>query len=193
MHYNKKILIIYDKYELKIPHEKRGENMSEKNVSEKTKKLVTSAMLTAIVCIATMVIKIPTPLKGYLNLGDCAVLLSGWILPPAYGFLAAGTGSAFADIFSGYALYAPATFIIKGVMALGAYWIFTLSNKKFNSLLSRLLSGLACEIIMVLGYFIFEGFLYGFVSSAVNIPINGIQGVIGLILGVLLIKLLKRL
>ena len=39
-----------------------------------------------------MIIKIPSPLKGYLNLGDCVVLLAGWMLPPTYGFLAAGLG-----------------------------------------------------------------------------------------------------
>ena len=75
-------------------------------------------MLAALCCVATMIIKIPSPLKGYLNLGDCVVLLSGWLLGPAYGFAAAGIGSALADIFSGYVIYAPATFIIKGLMAI---------------------------------------------------------------------------
>ena len=58
----------------------------------KTKKLVISALLTALVCVATMIVKIPSPLKGYLNLGDCVVLVSGWLLSPVYGFLAAGLG-----------------------------------------------------------------------------------------------------
>ena len=78
----------------------------------KTQKIVMAAMLAALVCVATMIVKIPSPLKGYLNLGDCVVLLSGWILSPVYGFLAAGIGSALADLFSGYVTYAPATFII---------------------------------------------------------------------------------
>ena len=64
-----------------------------------TKKVVTASMLAALVCVATMIIKIPSPLKGYINLGDCIVLLSGWLLSPLYGFLAAGIGSALADIF----------------------------------------------------------------------------------------------
>ena len=83
-----------------------------------TKRIVMAAMLAALTCVATMVIKIPSPLKGYLNLGDCVVLLAGWMLSPVYGFLAAGIGSALADVFSGYVLYAPATFVIKGAMAL---------------------------------------------------------------------------
>ena len=78
-----------------------------------TKRIVVASMLCALTCVATMVIKIPSPLNGYLNLGDCVVLLAGWILSPVYGFLAAGLGSAAADLFSGYVVYAPATFAIK--------------------------------------------------------------------------------
>ncbi len=152
----------------------------------KTKKLVLAALLAAITCVATMLVKIPTPLKGYANLGDCVVLLSGWMLSPAYGFVAAGLGSALADLFSGYALYAPATFVIKGLMALVAYLTYRLFKKWLRPLLARLLGGLLSECLMVLGYFLFEGVLYGFLPSAVNIPANAIQGVVGLALGVLL-------
>ena len=153
----------------------------------KTKKIVIAALIAALACIATMIIKIPTPLKGYINLGDCIVLVAGWMLSPAYAFLAAGLGSAFADIFSGYATYAPATFVIKGLMALIALYGFRLLNKRLGNAPSRIISGFIAEAIMVLGYFIFEGFLYGFAPSIVNIPANAIQGVGNLILGVLLI------
>ena len=153
----------------------------------KTKKIVIAALIAALACIATMIIKIPTPLKGYINLGDCIVLVAGWMLSPAYAFLAAGLGSAFADIFSGYATYAPATFVIKGLMALIAFYGFKLLNKGLGNAPSRIISGFIAEAIMVFGYFIFEGFLYGFAPSVVNIPANAIQGVGNLILGVLLI------
>ena len=153
----------------------------------KTKKIVVAALIAALACIATMIIKIPTPLKGYINLGDCIVLVAGWMLSPAYAFLAAGLGSAFADIFSGYATYAPATFIIKGLMALIALCGFRLLNKKLANPPSRIISGFLAEVIMVIGYFIFEGFLYGFAPSVVNIPANSIQGIGNLILGVILI------
>ena len=46
--------------------------------------------------------------------------------------------------------------------------------------------------IVILGYFIFEGVLYGFGPSAVNIPANGVQGIAGLILGCILIKRLEK-
>lgn len=161
-------------------------------MNTKTKKIVMAALMAALACVATMIIKIPSPLKGYLNLGDCIVLTAGWLLSPTYGFLAAGLGSALADVFSGYVTYAPATFIIKGLMALIAFYGFKLLNKKIGNLPSRIISGIVAEIVMILGYFVFEGFLYGFIPSAVNIPANGVQGIAGLIIGVILMKVFEK-
>ncbi len=158
----------------------------------KTKKIVIAALMTALVCVATMIIKIPSPLKGYLNLGDCLVLVAGWMLSPAYGFLAAGLGSAFADMFSGYITYAPATFIIKGSMALIAFACFKLMHKKIGMLPSQLIGGVLAEIVMIMGYFVFEGFLYGFAPSIVNIPANTVQGVAGIIIGIIFIKVFEK-
>ena len=66
---------------------------------KKIRKLVLAALLAALVCVATMVVQIPSPMQGYVNLGDCFVLLSGWLLGPWYGFAAGGIGSMLADIF----------------------------------------------------------------------------------------------
>ncbi len=163
--------------------------MKENNV---TQKIVIAAMLAALVCIATMMIRIPSPLKGYLNLGDGVVLLAGWMLSPLYGFLAAGVGSALADLFSGYVVYAPATFVIKGLMAIAAHYGFQLFRNMIGSHPSRIAAGIVAELIMVFGYFVFEGFLYGFGPSVVNIPANGVQGIAGLILGCALVKIFEK-
>ena len=162
-------------------------------MKSQTQKLVTAALLAALTCIATMIIKIPSPMKGYLNLGDCVVLLAGWLLSPMYGFLAAGIGSALADLFSGYVMYVPATFIIKGLMALLAGYVVRVTVPKLNQNMAHILSGILAECTMVLGYLIFESFLYGFVPSLVNVPANGVQGVAGLILGVILIRIFSKL
>lgn len=161
-------------------------------MNDKTKKIVITALMAALTCVATMIIKIPSPLNGYVNLGDCIVLVAGWMLSPAYGFLAAGLGSALADVFSGYMTYAPATFVIKGVMALVAFYGFTFLRKKLGNLPSGIISGIAAELVMILGYFVFEGFLYGFIPSAVNIPANSMQGALGVVIGVLLAKIFEK-
>ena len=158
-----------------------------------TKYIALSAMFAALTCVTTMIIKIPTPLKGYVNPGDSMVLNAGWRLPLAYGFLAAAIGSGLADIFLGYATYAFATFFIKGIMAIIAYSSFHVLNKRFNKTLSYLIGGAIAEIFMVLGYFVFEGFLYSFESALINIPANSFQAVVGLILGYILVKALEKI
>ena len=163
----------------------------------KTKKIVVAALMASMVCVATMIIKIPSPLKGYVNLGDCMVLLAGWMLPPAYGFAAAGLGSALADLLSGYATYAPATFLIKGAMALIAFACLKLAKsakpaKPMGNFLAKLVGGVLAETVMIMGYFVFEGFLYGFGPSVVNIPANAVQGVAGIVIGILLSKGLEK-
>lgn len=97
-----------------------------------TKKLVIGALMAALTCIATMIIKIPTPTLGYIHLGDGLVLLCGIVLGPLGGALSAGIGSMFADIFSGYASWAPATLIIKALTAFVAGFLFHRMQHRFN-------------------------------------------------------------
>ena len=60
-------------------------------IGEKTRKLVYAALFAALTCVMTMIVKIPVPATGgYVNLGDCVVLLAGWVLGPMYGGAAAG-------------------------------------------------------------------------------------------------------
>lgn len=49
---------------------------------KKIRKLVLAALLAALVCVATMVVQIPSPMQGYVNLGDCFVLLSAGCWAP---------------------------------------------------------------------------------------------------------------
>lgn len=156
----------------------------------KTKKIVLSALLAALVCVATMIIRLPSPLGGYINLGDGIVLLCGWLLSPAYGFLAAGIGSGLADILSGYVAYAPATFVIKGAMALLVYWIA--KSLRTRPLTGKLVGGVAAELVMIGGYLLFESFIYGFVPSLVNVPANAVQGLAGLIVGLILVRVFEK-
>ena len=61
-------------------------------------------------------------------------------------------------------------------MALVAYYVFKMLHNKCGNLVSRIISGIGAEIVMIVGYFIFAGFLYGFGPAVVNIPANAVQG-----------------
>ena len=65
---------------------------------KKIRTMVMAAVLAALACVATMVVQIPSPMNGFVNLGDCFVLLSGWLLGPWWGgrrhwFHAGGPGA----------------------------------------------------------------------------------------------------
>lgn len=152
-----------------------------------TKRLVLMALLTALTCVATMVIEIPSPSDGYINLGDCFVLISAWVLGPVGGAVAAGVGSAMADLLLGYAYYAPGTLIIKALMALVAGLCFRAMRGWNKNTVARILSGIPAEIVMVVGYFGYAALLLGKgIAAAASIPGNVFQGIVGIVAAVAL-------
>ena len=147
--------------------------------NEKLLRLVTAAVLAALTCAATMAVSVPIPAtKGYFNLGDCIVLLSGLFLGPVYGALAAGLGSALADLLLGYVQYAPGTFLIKGCMALFAALIFRALQKKTK--LAAPVAAVPAAVWMAAGYFLYESTLLGYGMAALgSVPANLLQGAVG--------------
>lgn len=163
---------------------------------QKIYKLVLTALLSAMTCAATMVIQIPSPVRGYLNLGDCFVLLSGWLLGPFYGFLSAAIGSSLADVFSGYMHYAPATFIIKGIMALIVSLSFRADKKaciKYPKIV-KIIKGAVAEIFMAASYFAYAAFVLGEGWGALaGIPGNLAQGTAGLVFSIVLLEIIEKI
>ncbi|WP_124065342.1 ECF transporter S component [Clostridium sp. E02] len=163
--------------------------------SRRTKKLVFSALMATLTTVATMVIHIPA-LNGYIHLGDGLVLLSGILLGPMAGAAAGGIGSMMADLLSGYAFYAPATFFIKALAAFfGGYLYRRLSrnrHKAYFQILPFLSAGILCSSIVTGGYFILELIVYNRAAAMINIPFNLVQNLFSLIVsGALLPFLLK--
>lgn len=162
----------------------------------KIKKIVLAALFAAMTCVATMVIQIPSPISGYVNMGDCFVLLSGWLLGPLYGVFSAALGSMFADVFSGYSIYAPGTFVIKGLVALTAVLIYTFLSRIFSKrkIIAAVISGVIAECIVVVGYYFYDAVVleYGFKTPIANIPGNLAQAVIGIISSSILLIIIEK-
>lgn len=136
-------------------------------------------------------ISVPAPSVGNINLGDCMVILSAFLLGWS-GAIASAAGAALCDLVSGYVIYAPGTFIIKALMVTA----IILTRKvilKGKSGISFIVSGIIAEIIMIIGYFVYEALVlkYG-VAAIANLPFNAIQGVANLIIAVLLLIVLNK-
>ena len=156
----------------------------------RVRSIVACALLAALACAATMVIRVPSPTGGYMNLGDAAVLLGAFLLGPWYGAVAGGVGSAMADALSGYPVYVPATLIIKAVMAIAAGLVYRALREKSGGTLIAALIG---ETPMVVGYWLFDALLLGsFTGSAAGIPSNLVQAGFGVAVSVFLTAALRR-
>jgi uncharacterized membrane protein len=116
----------------------------------RTKRLVMTALFAALGCAATMVVKVPSPTGGYMNLGDTAVLLGAYCLGPVYGAAAGGVGPAMADLLGGYPVYVPATLIIKAIMGTTAGLLYKVLRRR--GIPGVIACGVAGEVPMVLGY-----------------------------------------
>ena len=159
--------------------------------NEKVKKMTLCALFTAFTCLSTM-IAIPVTGIGYVNAGDSIVILSAWFLGPLYSAFSASFGSMLSDLFLGYGIYAPATFIIKGIMAIVFSLLYKISSKK-NKVLAFLISAVAAEIIMVFGYYIHAFLILGEGWGATaTIFANSMQGVFGIISSSLLAGALRK-
>lgn len=158
-----------------------------------TKKLTITALFTALICVATFLVKIPTPaVGGYIHMGDAFVILSGIVLGPL-GSIASALGSALADLVSGYALYMPITFVIKGIMALitGIIW-YKNTSKSRNNFVRCILCGVIAALIMVGGYLGFELIIYG-KAAFLNVPFNLIQGLSGIVVSAISLPLVYKI
>lgn len=156
----------------------------------RVRTIVTTALMAALACVATMVIRVPSPTGGYMNLGDTVVLLGAFLLGPWYGALAGGVGSAMADALSGYMVYVPATLIIKAVMAILAGLLYRGLKEKSGGML---LSAVAGEIPMVAGYWLFDALLLrSLAGSASGIPSNLVQAGFGVAVSVFLAAALRK-
>ena len=152
----------------------------KKTTQSTASKLTYTAIFAALTCILTMIIKIPVPAtQGYIHFGDIFVMLSGLFVGPGYGMIAAGAGSALADLFSGYALYAPVTLAIKALCALTVSVTFRALSKRFDKKIpSLIIAGVLFTAVLTGGYLVFELLIYGN-AAFLEVPMNIIQGASG--------------
>lgn len=133
------------------------------------------AIFSALVCILTMIISVPIPAtQGFINIGDSGVMISGLLFGPIIGGFSGGIGSALADIFLGYTIYAPGTLVIKG---LEGFVVGLIANPKryykklnYRDILAVVVGG----AIMAFGYFFYEIILFGIQAAIYEIILNGI-------------------
>ena len=177
-----------------------GSSRSEK--SDNTLIFVTTAMMTAMVMIATTFFKIPNAM-GYIHLGDGFVLLAAIILQKKYACFAGGVGAGLADIYGGYAVWAPWTLVIKIVMVLIVQLFFDFLTKRASNgkhiakiagiPFAELFAYVLAVLWTVSGYYIAQGFISGnWIAPVADVPGNVLQAAVGSIITILVSVTLEK-
>ena len=158
-------------------------------MNKNVRKITYAALAAAIVFVVTRIIYFPVGSSGaYVNFGDVAIYFTAFLLGGPIAAVASAIGSALADLTLGYAIYIPATFVIKGLMGLTAGFI--MKSTKFWIYVTACVIGGA---IMTLGYALYETFLFGFAVAIGNAPGNLIQWGGSVIIAALLFPVVKRI
>ena len=162
-----------------------------KNRDFTAKDLVLTALMTAIVFLATFVPHIPIPL-GYAHLGDAAIFLFALLAPRRSALVAACLGSALADFMSGFALWIVPTLVIKFVMAEIVYRMVR-SGSQIGGRTRVAIALLLSSIWMAAAYTLAGAILYASLPAALaSSPGLLMEGLVNSILALLLLPMLRE-
>lgn len=152
-------------------------------------ELCMTAVMTALVFLATFVPHIPIPL-GYAHLGDAVIFLLALLLRRRDALFAACVGSALSDVLGGFALWALPTLVIKFLMV---------------EVVCRVAGGapgtartaaafLASSLWMAAAYTAFGALLYASVAAGLaSAPGLLMEGVVNTAVALLVLPALRRL
>ena len=146
-------------------------------------RIASIAILAALTTVLTRVVQIPLPARGYINLGDVAIVFTAITLGPFSAALAGGLGTALADLLSGpYAFWAPISLVVHGLQCL---LIGLIALVRPRNLVFQVLGGIVGMAIMAAGYLLAGVFIEGAGPALTEVPGNLIQGGAGVVLGIL--------
>ncbi len=163
----------------------------------KTKDLVETSLLIALVFLATKFINFKLPISvngGLIHLGTAMLFIAAGVFGPRKGALSGAIGMALFDVMSGWALWAPFTFIIRGLMGYIVGKIAFMGNKDGSSVKLNILAMIAGTVWNLVGYYIAEVILYGnFITPFTSMPGDLIQGIVGMIIAIPIINAFRKI
>ncbi len=154
-------------------------------MNEQIKKLAFMGLFSALLVVATVVLRFPVPTFNlYFNLGEAIIYLIALLYGAVHGAIVGGVGSALADIIGGYPVWAPITFIIKG---LEGYIVGSIAKR------NRYLAVALGAVTMMAGYALAAGILYGIGAVPVELAGDFVQVSAGAVISLFLHSRLKNI
>lgn len=135
---------------------------------EKIKLMCLAGIFTAVVFVFTAYLHIPSH-TGYTHVGDGFIYLSACLLPLPYAMFVGAGGALLADCFTGFAIWAPGSVVIKTAAVL-------FFSRKSKRIISRrnILALFPAWVVCIGGYYLYESLL----TNNFIVPLSGIPGYI---------------
>jgi len=132
-----------------------------------------SSVFAAATTIGTMVVTIPVG-PGVFNVGEIVIYTAAFLFGGVVGGIAGGVGAAAADVILGFGMWAPITFVVKGLEG------FVVGQLAGPTLRSKAIAVLLGAPFMIVGYFIAAWFLVGApYAIGRELPMDVIQAAVG--------------
>ena len=149
--------------------------------NNKVKFMCLAGIFAALVFVFTAYIHISVP-PGYTHIGDGFIYLAASLLPLPYAASVGAIGALLADCLTGYALWAPASVIIKALTAM----FFSAKTKNIIGARNLLALIPSCALC-VGGYYLYEAIItQNFIAPSLGVVGNLIQSALSSVLFVIL-------
>lgn len=122
-------------------------------MKSKIKLITITGIFTAIVYVLTAYLHIPSH-AGYIHVGDGVIFFAACFLPLPYAAFVGGAGALLADCLTGFAIWAPASVVIKVAT------VMFFSAKKDKIISTRnILALIPATLLCAGGYYLYEALI----------------------------------
>lgn len=171
--------------------------VSYSNNKTRTFELILSAMCIALVFVATLLLNIKLPITangGLVHLGTAMLFIVSILFGPKKGAIAGAFGMGLFDLMSGWTLWAPITFIARGLQGYIVGKIAWSNGRKGNNIAINLLATIVSMPPMIAVYYLGEGIMYSnWIAPAASIPGDLVQNILGVIISIPVCIFLKKI
>lgn len=161
----------------------------------KTFDLVITAILAALVFVATMFmnIKLPFGQGGLIHLGTSMLFIAAILFGPKKGALVGAIGMGLFDIVGGWLIWAPTTIIARALQGAIVGKIAWSKGHRGDNIGLNILGAVVSMPVMIGVYYIGQAIMFkSWIAPMASIPGDIIQNVVGLLIAIPVCIVLKK-
>lgn len=174
----------------------KAQSYSSSYSRKKTFNLILTAMLIALVFVATLLLNIKLPITangGLVHLGTAMLFIASILFGPKKAALAGAVGMGLFDLVMGWTLWAPFTIVARGQQGYIVGRIAWSNGRNGTSVAFNLLATIISIPVMLAVYYLCEGVLYSnWIAPVASIPGNIVQNVVGILVAIPVCIALKK-